>query len=156
MNNNDVIRRLRYTFDFSDTQMIELFGLGSLEVTRTQISDWLKADDDEAHQVIPAQELAAFLNGFIVAKRGKKDGKLPALESTINNNIILRKIKIALSLKDVDMVEILGKADLKVSKHELNAFFRKPEQRQYRECKNQFLRNFLHGLQLVYRKKEDA
>ena len=46
MTNNDVLRRIRYTFNFDDTKMIHIFGLGGLQVTRAQNSDWLKKDDD--------------------------------------------------------------------------------------------------------------
>ena len=46
MNNNDVIRRVRYTFDFSDDKMIEIFGLAEVKVTRAQVSEWLKKDTE--------------------------------------------------------------------------------------------------------------
>jgi len=131
--------------------MIEIFKSGGLEVNREQVSAWLKRDDDEDFVGLYDKPLAHFLNGFINEKRGKKDGPQPAAEKTLINNTILRKIKIALNLKDTDMVDILDLADLSVSKHEINAFFRKPEQSQYRKCGDQFLRNFLLGLQLKHR-----
>ena len=46
MNANDILRRIRYIFDFNDTKVIDIFGQADLEVTREQISDWLKKDDD--------------------------------------------------------------------------------------------------------------
>ena len=76
-------------------------------------------------------------------------------EKTLNNNLILRKLKIALNLKAEDIIAVLNLADLYISKHELSAFFRKPTQKQYRMCKDQFLRNFLHGLQLKHRPKNN-
>lgn len=154
MNNNDIIRRLRYTFDFNDSKMIELFALAEHKVTRAQVSDWLKKDDDEAFQEISDKELAIFLNGLINDRRGKRDGPQVKPEERLNNNIILRKLKIALNLKDTDMVTILKSVDMRVSKHELNAFFRNPKQSQYRVCLDQFMRNFLHGLQVTYRDKK--
>ena len=95
--------------------------------------------------------LATFLNGLIIDKRGKKDGPQPKPEKTLNNNIILRKLKIALHLTDTDMLDIFHLVDFEISRHEINAFFRKPGQSQYRLCKDQFLRNFLYGLQEKYR-----
>ena len=151
MNNNDIIRRIRYTFDFGDSKMMALFALAGHEATRAQISDWLKKDDDPAQQNLNDKQLAIFLNGLIIDKRGKKEGPQPIPEKRLNNNIILRKLKIALNLKDDDMLEILKLADLRISKHELSAFFRKPEQSQYRLCKDQILRNFLQGMQDKYR-----
>jgi len=152
MTNNDILRRLRYTFDYNDAKMIEIFGLADHGVTRAQISDWLKREEDDAFRELDDTTLAIFLNGFINEKRGKKEGEQPALERRLNNNIIFRKLKIALNLKDEDILELLALAGLRISKHELSAFFRNPNQTQFRPCKDQILRNFLQGLQISMHK----
>jgi len=151
MNNNDVLRRTRYTFNFDDSKMIAVFGLGGLEVTRTEISDWLKKDDDPDYQKCSDQQLASFLNGLIIDKRGKKDGPQPEPEKQLSNNIVFRKLKIALNLQADEVLSLVNQADFRISKHELSAFFRKPGHKHYRECKDQVLRNFLKGMQLKYR-----
>lgn len=151
MNNNDILRNLRYSFDFNDNKMIKIFSLANVEVTRSQISDWLKKEDDDSFKTIVDSYLAAFLNGLITLKRGAKDGELPPNEKKLNNNMVLRKLKIALNLKDEDILEILALSEMKISKHELSAFFRKPDQNQYRPCKDQILRRFLFGIQRKYR-----
>lgn len=155
MNNNDVIRRVRYSFNLNDKKMIKVFELAGAQVTREQISAWLKRDDDPDAQPIYDNDLAVFLEGFIIKNRGKKEGVDPKPEKKLNNNIVFRKLKIALSLKDTDLQEIFKLVDFKVSKHELSAFFRNPTQSQYRPCKDQILRNFLHGMQLKFRKPEE-
>lgn len=155
MNNNDVLRRVRYAFDFNDSKMIQLFGLGDLEADRAQVSQWLKKDDDPEIVQLRDKELSSFLNGLIIDKRGVQEGKeKPKAESKTNNNLVLRKLKIALNLKSEDMLAIMSLTGIQVGKHELSAFFRKSTQSQYRPCKDQFLRNFLHGLQLKYREQE--
>jgi len=151
MNNNDVLRRIRYTFNFDDSKMMAVFGSGGLEVTRAEISDWLKKDDDPDYQKCSDQQLATFLNGLIVDKRGKKDGPQPEPEKQLSNNIIFRKLKIALNLQADEVLSLVNQADFRISKHELSAFFRKPGHKHYRECKDQVLRNFLKGMQLKYR-----
>ena len=151
MNNNDVLRRIRYTFDFDDSRMMAIFGLAGLEVTRAEISDWLKKDDDPDYRACSDQQLATFLNGLIIDKRGKRDGPQPEPEKQLNNNIVFRKLKIALNLQADDVLELVNQADFHISKHELSAFFRKPGHRHYRECKDQVLRNFMKGMQLKYR-----
>lgn len=156
MNNNDILRRLRFAFDINDDKMMKLFKLGGYEATRAEISDWLKKDDDPAFQGIIDQMLSIFLNGFIIEKRGKKDGVEPKAEKRMNNNMVLRKLKIALSLQDTDVLDILNLADFRLSKHELSAFFRNPNHEHYRPCKDQVLRNFLIGLQLKYKAIDDA
>ena len=150
------MRRIRYAFDFSDQKMISLFALADYTVTREQISDWLKKDDDPAFQACTDTELAIFLNGLINDKRGKREGPQPEPEKRLSNNIILTKLKIALNLKAEDMLEILALADTAISKHELSAFFRKSGHKHYRECKDQVLRRFLQGLQRKYRNAPEA
>jgi len=149
--NNDILRRIRYTFDYHESKMVTIFGLADYLVSQEQISDWLKKEDDPAYQNCNDSQLAIFLNGLINDKRGKKDGPQAPPEEKLTNNIIFRKLKIALNLKDEDILEMLGLAGLSISKHELSAFFRRPNHKHYRDCKDQILRNFLKGLQLKYR-----
>lgn len=150
MINNDVLRRLRYILDFSDSKMLSVFSQGGLEVTREQVSAWLKRDDDPAFQACNDKRLATFLNGLINERRGKKDGAQPEPEKKLTNNIILRKLKIAFDLKSEEMLALIAHTDLQLSQHELSAFFRKVGHKHYRECKDQVLRNFLQGLQAQY------
>ena len=151
MTNNDILRRIRYIFDFSDSKMTTIFSLADYQVTREQISNWLKKDDDPAYQKCDNTQLAIFLNGLINDKRGKKEGSQPELEEHLTNNIIFMKLKIALNLKAEDILEIMDLTNFRLSKHELSAFFRRPGHKHYRECKDQILRNFLKGAQLKYR-----
>lgn len=151
MKNNTVLRQLRYIFDLSDDQMIKLFAQAEVVVTREQVSNWLKREDHEDYLSISDSQFASFLNGFIIQKRGKREGPQPPPEKRLNNNIIFRKLKIALNYKDTDIIDTYKYVRMSISKHEISAIFRNPKQSQYRVCEDQFLRNFLHGLQLKYR-----
>jgi len=134
--------------------MVDLFKAGGLDVKREQVANWLKREEEPFFETIVDIDLAAFLNGFIVENRGKKEGDDPKPEKTLTNNIIFRKLRIALDLKEDDVLEILSSVGMHISPHELSAFFRKPSQAQYRPCKDQILRNFLRGLQKRYRKED--
>ncbi len=147
MTNNDVLRRLRYTFNFNDKKMVALFALADLKVTREQISQWLKKEEDSDFVNCTDTQLAIFLNGFINDKRGKKDGPQHSPEKRLTNNIILTKLKIALNLKAEDIIALLESVDFRIGKAELSAFFRKPDHKHYRLCKDQVLRNFLAGVE---------
>jgi uncharacterized protein YehS (DUF1456 family) len=155
MKNNDILRRVRYIFDFNDNKMIALFALADCEVTREQVSGWLKKDDDPGYKSCSDVLLATFLNGLIVEKRGRRDGEQPVPEKKLTNNIIFNKLKIALNLKGEDVLRILALADFRLGKHELSALFRKVDHKHYRECKDQILRNFLQGLQIELRGEVD-
>jgi len=147
MDNNDVLRRLRYTFDYGDAKVIEIFAHAGAEVKRNLVVAWLKKEEDPAYQECNDRMLATFLNGLIIEKRGKRDGPQPKPESHLTNNAILMKLKIALSLQTEGMQEILKLGGRELSNHELSAFFRRPGHKHYRECQDQAMRNFLSGLQ---------
>lgn len=147
LTNNDILRRLRYTFDLDDAAMIAVFAAADYAVTRAQISDWLKKEEDEDYLKASDTELAIFLNGFINTRRGKREGAQPEPEKRLSNNMIFVKLRIALNLTSDDILKILQARGHTISKHELTAFFRKPGNKHYRECKDQILRNFLMGIQ---------
>lgn len=151
MSNNDILRTLRYAFHFHGFKMKEVFSLGGKEVQVEEIGNWLKKEEKEGFKKLQDKDLAHFLEGLIAMHRGKKEGEQPAIQKNLNNNTVLRKLKIALQYKEEDMLEIFALRGFRLSKHELSAFFRNPSQAQYRECKDQVLRNFLMGLQLKFR-----
>ncbi|WP_100754428.1 DUF1456 family protein [Vibrio salilacus] len=155
MTNNDILRRIRYTFDLKDNAMSEIFLLADLNVKDTQLISWLKKEDDESFVELSDTELAIFLNGFINFKRGKREGEQPKPEDKLSNNIVFQKLRIALNMKAEDILDVLQLIDFRLSKHELSAFFRKPDNKHYRECKDQVLRNFLLGLQRQLRPNDD-
>ncbi len=69
----------------------------------------------------------------------------------LTNNDIFKKLRVALQLRDDEIVEILKLVDFKISKSELGAFFRKEDHPKYMECQDQILRNFLNGL-VIYKR----
>jgi uncharacterized protein YehS (DUF1456 family) len=154
MNNSDILRTIRYVFNFKDPEMVNMFRSGGLDLKREEVANFLKNEDEPFYNAIVDIDLASFLNGFIIEKRGKKEGEEPKPEKTLNNNIIFRKMRIALDLKEDDVLEILSSVGMHISPHELSAFFRKPSQSQFRPCKDQILRNFLNGLKKRYRNED--
>ena len=69
----------------------------------------------------------------------------------MTNNDILKKLRVALKLRDEDIIEILKLVDFEVSKSELSALFRAEDHLNYKECGDQLLRNFLNGL-IIYKR----
>lgn len=69
----------------------------------------------------------------------------------MTNNDIFKKLRVALKLRDDEIVQILSLVDFKISKSELGAFFRKEDHPNYMECGDQILRNFLNGLVIYLR-----
>ncbi len=156
MTNNDILRRLRYAFDLKDSAVAEIISLADVGATAEQVDAWLKKEEDDGFLKMNGREMLAFLNGFIISKRGKREGAQPPLEERLNNNMVLQKLRIALNLQAEDVLQVLELADFQLGKHELSAFFRKPGNKNYRECKDQILRKFLLGVQLRMRPGETA
>ena len=155
MINNDVLRRLRYALDLSDSIMIKIFSLGNVVISRDDLLDRLKKDNQEGFVELDNDSMDAFLKGLITHRRGPledKPGQIKKPELSLKNNSILKKIRIALNFKEEDMLSTLQLADFKISKGELSAFFRQKGHKNYRECGDQIIRNFLQGLTLHFRK----
>ena len=174
MNNNDILIRLRYALDIKDIDMVEIFKLGGIEVTKEEVLEMLtksrdngrneadkdgSGDENEANKKCNNAMLESFLNGLIIFRRGKQEPKpgqpeKPALsiKDTVNvNNVMLKKLKIALALTSEDMLNIFEKAGVNITKGELSAIFRKEGHKNYKECGDKYARNFLKGLALKYR-----
>ena len=148
MNNNDILSRIRHTFDLNNSEMISVFELANQEVTEYQVIGWSKDEDDPEYQDCKDVELATFLNGFINKRRGKKDGDQPEAEKRLTNNIIFKKLKIALDMKDEDVFSVMSLAGYNIKKPELSAISRKKGHKNYRTCKDEVLDKFLMGIQL--------
>jgi uncharacterized protein YehS (DUF1456 family) len=147
MTPNDVLRSLRYLLNVSDAAMVDIFRLGNREVGRAEVVAFLKREDEEGYQACSDEALAHFLNGVVTYKRGRAEGRPPQpVELPVTNNTVLKKVRVAFELKDDDIIALLQKTGLRVSKTELGAFFRRPDHRNFRECGDQILRTFLKGL----------
>lgn len=153
MTNNDVLRRLSYILELDAEQVSRIIQLTERPTTAAQVAPWLKDNDEADYQACTHVEMASFLNGLIIDKRGPKDGPQPAPEKQLNNNIIFRKLKIAFDLQADEVLAMLALSEMQLSKHELSALFRKPEHKHYRQCKDEVLSAFLLGLQLQQRNK---
>jgi len=147
MLNNDILRSLRYTLQVDNTALVRILALAETEVTAEQLVPWLRKEDEEGYKPCPDIVLSAFLNGLIYEKRGKDESAPPlAMERKLNNNIVLKKLRIAFSLKTDDILAILTEQQFRVSMPEITAMMRSPEHKNFRECGDQFLRYFLRGL----------
>ncbi|MFE5430193.1 DUF1456 family protein [Peribacillus simplex] len=176
MHNHDILIRLRYALDIKNKDMVEIFKLGDIEVTREEVmqmltkpkddyydeyDDGMDEDEDEDEDGVNCNNmmLESFLNGLIIFKRGRQEPKPGQAQSQAPdvknkesvNNILLKKLKIALTLTSEDMIDILDEAGVMITKGELSAILRKVGHRNYKECGDRYARNFLKGLTLRYR-----
>jgi len=144
MDNNQVLARIQNIFNYDNAKLIEIFSLTKRDVTADELSGWL-GEDKNLVQIQDAY-LASFLNGLIIEKRGAKDGPLPIPEEVLTNNIVFKKLRIALNLQAEEILEILELDEIKISKHELSSMFRREDHKNYRACEDSLLISFLDGV----------
>jgi uncharacterized protein YehS (DUF1456 family) len=155
MTNNDVLRSVRYALDLGNNTLLACFAEAGASLSPERLAAMLKGEDEPGFSPLSDELLTQFLDGFVQKRRGKRDapeGAESKQHGALTNNRILRSLRIALELKDIDILEIMELAGVEVSKGEVSALFRREGHRNYQACGNQFLRNFLRGLAARYRK----
>jgi len=154
MINNDILRRFRYALDISDSAMVEMFTLGGHAIDKATLNAMLKKEEDAGYVACNDALMTAFLDGLILKNRGPREGSAPPPKDTdtrLRNNVILKKMRIALNLNEDDMLAIMKLAGMAISRSELSALFRRKDHKHYKECGDQFLRNFIQGLTVKHR-----
>jgi uncharacterized protein YehS (DUF1456 family) len=154
MINNDMLRSIRYMLDLGDGKVVEIIQLADADfpIGKEDVQAFLKKDEDPDYAECSDRVLAHFLDGLVIYYRGRNENAPPRpVEKRITNNLVLKKLRVAFELKDVDMHQVFADAGFPVSKPELSALFRQPDHHNYRACGDQMLRNFLKGLTLRVR-----
>jgi uncharacterized protein YehS (DUF1456 family) len=154
MINNDVLRAVRYMLDLSDARVAAIIQLAepTLVLSRDEVQALLKKEGEAGGLECSNRVLALFLDGLVVDRRGRDESRPPRpLEKHVTNTVVLKKLRVAFELKDVDMHQILAAAGFPISKPEMSALFRQSGHKNFRPCGDQLLRNFLKGLTLRLR-----
>lgn len=73
MQNNFVLRSVRYMLDLSDAHVVEIMKLADYTVTKELVNSWLKKDDEPEFVECDDNAMGHFLNGliFIVVEKMK-------------------------------------------------------------------------------------
>jgi uncharacterized protein YehS (DUF1456 family) len=156
MDNNDVLKRLRYALNITDLKVVELFKLVDYDIPKPELESIFKTEDEPGYAKCGDPLMDKFLEALVISRRGRKP-EAASEESRsrgkvrLCNNDVLKRIKIALEMRDEDIIEVMRLAGIAISKSEVSALFRKRGHPNYRPCGDQFLRNFLSGLTSKYR-----
>ena len=104
---NDILRKIRYSLNLKDKEMIKIFHSVKEEMDHATLRTLLKKEDEEDFQLCTQLLLNSFFDGLIIFYRGAQKSTVPQTRVLdISNNVILRKIRIALAYKDIDMLEV--------------------------------------------------
>jgi len=149
---NEILYRIQKALNLTEEEMLEAYKLESYDISAPYLATLLKRRQEKDFQLCSYEELGVFLDGLVTLKRGpspKKD--TPNEESVeLTNNLILKKLRIAMELKEAETEIIFGLADVALTKQELKSLFRKESHKNFKKCSAELLMAFLEGLDEFY------
>jgi uncharacterized protein YehS (DUF1456 family) len=150
-NTNEILYRIRKALDLSIDEMLEAYRLADHRMDREHLESLLKQRQDKDFKLCSYEELGVFLDGLIILKRGPSPKKHQESEVVaLTNNLILKKLRIALELKEPETEIVFNLADVMLGKQELKSLFRKEGHKNFRSCSDELLMAFLEGLDEFY------
>ncbi len=151
MNTNDILYKIQKALNLSQDEMIEAYKLADYNMDASHLDLLLKRRQDKDSKLCSYEELGVFLDGFVILKRGpspKKPNNDEVVELT--NNLILKKLRIALELKEAETEIIFSLGEAELTKQQLASLFRKEGHKNFKECSDELLMAFLAGLDEFY------
>ena len=148
---NEILYRIQKALNLSIEEMLKAYELEDYKMDASHLESLLKRHQDKGFAAASYEELGVFLDGLVTLKRGpspKKSNDDEAVELT--NNLILKKIRIALELKEQEIQIIFALVDVDLSKQQLSSLFRKEEHKNFKPCSDDLLMAFLEGLDEFY------
>jgi len=148
---NDILYKIQKALNLSQEEMLEAYKLADYKMESSHLDSLLKRRQDEGSKLCSYEELGVFLDGFVILKRGpspKKSNNDEAVELT--NNLILKKLRIALELKEAETEIIFSLGEAKLSKQQLASLFRKEGHKNFKECSDELIMAFLDGMDEFY------
>ena len=148
---NEILYRIQKALHLTTDEMLEAYKLEEYEMDATHLESLLKRRQEKGFMLCSYEELGIFLDGLVTLKRGpspKKPNNDEAVELT--NNLILKKLRIALELKEAETEIIFSLADIELSKQQLASLFRKESHKNFKPCSNELLMAFIEGLDEFY------
>ena len=150
MNPNSVFFKLTTALKLDVDTIHQAYALENFEIEKEHIKNILKHPQDKGSEYCTYEELGVFLDGLILLKRGASSQKQSDKVVDLTNNLILKKIRIAMELKDVEIEMIFALVDLSLSKQERASLFRSEAHKNFQACPDELLVHFLHGLDEFY------
>jgi len=148
---NDILYKIQKALNLSSNDMMKTYELEAYKMDSAHLDSLLKKRQDKGFKLCSYEELGVFLDGLVALKRGPSPKKSNTDEIVeLTNNLILKKLRIALELKEAEteIIFSLGEADL--SKQQLASLFRKEGHKNFKACSDELLMAFLDGLDEFY------
>lgn len=148
---NDILFKIKKALGLSNEEMLKAYTLENYDMTLQHLENLLKRRQDKGFEMCTFEELGVFLDGFVTLKRGPAPQKQNADEDmALTNNLILKKLRAALQLKEFEIGIIFELVDVELSKQQLSSLFRKEDHKNFKPCSDELLESFLDGLDEFY------
>jgi len=148
---NEVLYRIKKALSLSIDEIVEAYRLEDYEMKKEHLESLLKRRQDKGFMLCSYEELGVFLDGLVTLKRGPSPSKKNTQEDIeLTNNLILKKLRVALEFKESETEIIFGLADMELSKQQLSSLFRKEGHKNFKACSDEVLMAFLEGLDEFY------
>ena len=154
---NEILYRIQKALNLTLEEIVEAYKLEEYEMEEKHLESLLARRQEKDFMLCSYEELGIFLDGLVTLKRGpspKKSNDDAVVELT--NNLILKKLRIALELKEAETEIIFGLAEVELSKQQLASLFRKEGHKNFKECSDELLMAFLDGLDEFYYSGEEV
>ena len=150
MKTNDILYKIQKALNLTQKEMLESYKLADYKMESSHLDSLLKRRQDEGSKLCSYEELGVFLDGFVILKRGPSPKKPNDEIVELTNNLILKKLRIALELKEAETEIIFSLGEAELSKQQLASLFRKEGHKNFKECSDTLLMAFLDGIDEFY------
>ena len=154
---NDILFKITEALHLDSKMLIEAYKLADYEMGEERLSNILKRRQDKGYEEASYEELGIFLDGLVLLKRGPSDKVADENETVaLTNNLILKKIRVAMELKEPELVILFALGEVTLTKRQIGSLFRKEGGKNFKECSNELLMVFLDGLDEFYYDGEEV
>ena len=151
MNTNNILYKIQKALNLNSNEILKAYELEAYKMESTHLDSLLKRRQDKDFKLCSYEELGVFLDGLVTLKRGPSPKKSDTNEAVeLTNNLILKKLRIALELKEAETEIIFSLGEAELSKQQLASLFRKEGHKNFKECSDELLMAFLDGLDEFY------
>jgi len=154
---NDILFKIKTALSLKSSEIIKAYSLVEYTMTEERLNNVLKRRQDQGYEEANYEELGLFLDGLVLLKRGESSNKVESDEVVeLTNNLILKKLRVAMNLKESDLVIIFALAEVVLNKRQIGSLFRKEGGKNFKACSDELLFAFIEGLDEFYYDGEEV
>ena len=153
---NDILFKIKTALSLSSSELIKAYALVEYTMSQERLENILKRRQDEGYEEATYEELGLFLDGLVLLKRGANDKVVTDDEVVaLSNNLIMKKLRVALELKEAELLIVFGLAEINMNKRQIGSLFRKEGTKNFKPASDELLMAFIEGLDEFYYNGEE-